>query len=202
MRQIRAYEQLINKLIPGQAYRRSDLAQYSSNIDRHLALLLQQGLLRKVSHGLYAAPKTTVFGEPPPDEYSLLHTFLKDNHFVVYSPSQFNTLGLGTTQLYNRRIVFNRKRVGELQLGSRTYTFHRWREAPKELSPEFLVVECLNRLDELAEDREQILNRLKLKLPELNRRRLNYAALHYGTLATQKKLKDLITENLEAPSLE
>ena len=64
----------------------------------------------------------------------------------------FNSLGLGTTQLYDKKIVFNRKRHGEMKLGNRTYFFHRWREAPKSLSREFLLVEMLNRINELAED--------------------------------------------------
>lgn len=66
---------------------------------------------------MYMAPKNTDFGEAPPDENSLLKLFLTDDHFVVYSLSQFNTLGLGSTQLYNSRIVFNRKRTGILDVG-------------------------------------------------------------------------------------
>lgn len=194
MRQNQTLTHLKATLVPGQTYRRADLAKLSSNIDRHLALLLEQGVLRKVSQGIYAVPKQTVFGEPPPDEYSLLRTFLKDDHFVVYSPSQFNSLGLGTTQLYNRRIVFNRKRVGNIELGSRAYTFYRWREAPKTLSREFLFVECMNRLEELAEDRDKVVERMKSKLAELDRRKFAYAALHYGTLSTQRKFQELLSE--------
>jgi hypothetical protein len=89
-------------------------------------------------------------------------------------------------------IVFNRSRVGEFNLGGRIYTFHRWREAPKQLSLEFLVVELLNRLDELAENREQVVGRLKRKLADFNRRKLLYAATHYGKLSTQKRLKTLM----------
>ena len=59
VRETRTLEQLRAKLVPGRTYRRSDLAQYSSSIDRHLVLLRQQGLLRKVSHGLYSVPKNT-----------------------------------------------------------------------------------------------------------------------------------------------
>ncbi|MEO5969802.1 MAG: hypothetical protein ABIQ95_07715 [Bdellovibrionia bacterium] len=143
---------------------------------------------------MYSAPKTTAFGEAPPETNSLVRTFLKDDRFVVYSPSQFNSLGLGTTQLYNQITVFNRKRVGEFSLGGRTYNFHRWREAPKQLTPEFLVVELLNRLNELAEDRDQVAERIKGKLGEFNRRKLTFAAQHYGTLSTQKRLNFLMNE--------
>lgn len=193
MRQTETLNKLKASLIPGQVYRRADLAARSSNVDRHLTRLVAEGRLKKLSQGMYAAPKVTAFGEAPPEAESLLRTFLKDDHFVVYGPSQFNALGLGTTQLYNRLFVFNRKRVGEFSLGGRTYTFRRWREAPKNLTPEFLVVELLNRLDELAEDRDQVVERLRARLKEFNRRKLLHAVSRYGTLSTQKKLESLMT---------
>lgn len=192
MTQLKALDHLKAALTPGQVYRRADLARFTSNIDRYLARLVKDGSLKKLSQGLYAAPKSTPFGEAPPEGDSLLKTFLKDDHYVVYSPSQFNSLGLGTTQLYNRLVVFNRKRVGDFTLGGRTYSFHRWREAPKKLTQEFLVVELLNRINELAENREQVLERLKEKLSEFDSRKLAYAANHYGTLSTQKRLKELL----------
>ena len=179
-------------LRPGCVYRRADLAKFSSNVDRHLARLVTEGHLKKLSHGLYMAPKQTAFGEAPPEDDALLRTFLKDDHFVVYSPNQFNSLGLGTTQLYNRLIVFNRKRVGEFTLDGRTYLFHRWREAPKQLTPEFLVVELLNRLNQIAEDREQVVERLRKKMSEFDRARLLNSARRFGTLSTQKRLEALM----------
>lgn len=197
MRQSETLKKLKACLIPGQVYRRADLAVYSSNVDRHLAKLVAEGRLMKLSQGIYAAPKATAFGQAPPEAEVLLKAFLKDDYFVVYGPSQFNALGLGTTQLYNKLIVFNRKRVGEYTLGGRTYTFYRWREAPKQLTPEFLVVELLNRLDQLSENRERVVEQLKGKLKDFSRRKLLHAVSHYGTLSTQKKLTSLLAE---APS--
>ena len=209
MRQGKAVNRLREFIVPGQVYRRADLAVFSSNVDRYLARLVAEGHIKKVSQGMYSAPRATPFGEVPPEMESLVKAFLKDDHFVVYGPSQFNSLGLGTTQLYNRLTVFNRKRVGEFTLGGRTFTFHRWREAPKKLTPEFLIVELLNRLDDLAEDRDQVLARLKEKLAPvfpvfpvlndalseksypINKRKLRFAATHYGTLTTQKLLASL-----------
>ena len=195
MRQSQTLERLKSRLVPGQVYRRGDFALESTNVDRHLAALVQSGALKKLSQGLYAAPKNTSFGEAPPDEQSLLQSFLKDDHFVVYSPSQFNALGVGTTQLYNQRVVFNRKRVGDFVLGGRSYTFYRWREAPKELTPEFLVVELLNRLDELAEDRTQIILRLKEKLGNFNLSKLKRQLEQYGTLSGKKRFVSLLAES-------
>jgi hypothetical protein len=187
-----ALDRVKKHLVPGRTYRRSDLAEYSTNVDRHLKSLVTEGLLNKLSTGLYAAPKATAFGNAPPEEGSLLKAFLKDDHFVVYSPSQFNTLGLGLTQLYNTRVVFNRKRTGEMVVGGRNYTFRIWREAPKTLTKEFLVVELLNRLNELAEDRSAMLENLRAKLSEMDASKLNRAAKRFGTLSAQKKLKTLL----------
>jgi hypothetical protein len=196
MRPALALEQMKSKLVPGKVYRRSSFTNMSTNVDRNLAKLVDNGDLKKISKGLYLVPKETTFGEALPDEQSLLENFLNDDHFVVFNPNQFNSLGLGTTQLYNETIVFNRKRVGEFSLGGRTYYFHRWRESPKKMTLEFLVVQMLNRLDSLAEDRNMILGNLKKKLYLYDVRKLLYNADHYGTIATQKLLKTLL-EKLE-----
>jgi hypothetical protein len=61
-------------------------------------------------------------------------------------------LGLGTTQLYNKRVVYNQKRHGTFPLGNRTVTFERRMNVPRQLSPEFLLVNLVNELGDLAED--------------------------------------------------
>lgn len=179
-------------LVPGQVYRRSNFVELSSNVDRNLKQLVKEGSLKKLAYGLYSVPKSTEFGEARPDEQSLLKSFLNDDHFVVYNPSQFNSLGLGTTQLYNRRVVFNRKRSGKFNLGGRVYHFYYWREAPKKLTKEFLLVEMLNRLHLLAEDKDEILNNLANSMDNFNLRKLMYASNHYGNMSTQKILKSMV----------
>jgi hypothetical protein len=194
MKRSKTLNGLRSRLMPGQVYRRSDFVGQSTNVDRHLAALVTEGSLKKLARGLYVAPKQTSFGEGAPNEESLLESFLKDDHFVVYSFNQFNALGLGTTQLYNRRVVFNRKRVGEFSMGGRKYVFHRWREAPRKLTQEFLVVELLNRLDDLAEDRNQVLEKLKAKLQHFDSKSLKFHVAHFGTMACQNRYKALTTE--------
>lgn len=181
-------------LKPGNVYRRVDFIPFSSNVDRNLAYLVDSGDLKKLQHGLYAVPKQTDFGEALPNETSLLRSFLNDDHFVVYNASMFNALGLGTTQLYNEQVVFNRKRHGVYTLGKKTYRFYRWREAPKKPYKEFLLVEMLNRLSELAEDQHEVLKNLALKVHKFNRKKLLYAADHYGLKSTKTKLKSLLKQ--------
>lgn len=198
MRTNNSLKKIYQTIVPGRIYRRSDFVSFSSNIDRNLAILVEEGKLKKIAHGLYMAAKNTAFGPVSPDYNLLIKAFLKDDHFVIYGPSQFNSLELGTTQLYNQLIVFNRKRVGEFTVAGNKFTFYRWREAPKELTPEFLVIELLNRLDHLAENRDTVLLNLSNKISTFNLKKLQFTAAHYGTISTQKKLKAILKNSQEA----
>lgn len=182
----KSLEALKKAFVPGHTYRRAELASYSTNLDLYLKKLVQSGEIKKVGFGLYSLPEKSAFGEALPDESVLIEAFLKDTHFVVYSPSQFNSLELGTTQLYNLRVVFNRKRAGKFKLGGRVYKFQYWREAPKSLTKEFLLVQMLNELKRLPEDQNKILENLKLKLSEFDLPKLKYALEHYGKVSAKK----------------
>ena len=78
-------ELLLNKMKQGQVYRRSDLARYTAAVDRYLDRLVKKNEVVKVSGGLYLRPKVSAFGAVPPDEQSLVKTFLKDDRFLVNS---------------------------------------------------------------------------------------------------------------------
>src|SRR5215471_9866301 len=102
-------EQLKRRLRPGRVYRREDLLPWSNSVDRHLKELTVDGTLQKLRNGLYYFPRKFDFGEAPADEHELVRAFLKSDHFVVTSPNVYNQLGLGTTRLYNKRVVYNQK---------------------------------------------------------------------------------------------
>lgn len=195
MRPNQSLEKIKAILKPGSVYRREDFLALSSNVDRNLAILLRSGFLKRERQGLYSCPQHTEFGDALPNEQEMVASFLRDNRFVVYSQNSFNSLGFGTTQLYNKRIVFNRKRVGEYVLAGRSYTFYRWREAPKEVTKEFLLVEFLNKLTELAEDSNAILEKMHSKLSLFDRRKLLFSASHYGKNSTQQILKNWLGAN-------
>ena len=158
------FEQFKAKLTPGQTYRRADLAQWSTAVDRHLKEAVQAGVLAKLSGGLYYAPKLTVFGAAPPEDAILVSTFLKGAPFLLASPNAYNALGVGTTQLHNMTVVYNHKRHGTFALGSRSYEFRMKPAFPKTLSLEFLLVDLVNNLDQLGEDAEDMLKRVKARL--------------------------------------
>lgn len=189
---------LADELRAGQVYRREDLAHLSTAVDRHLRELVATGRLKKLAQGLYHAPKHSSFGSLPPTDEQVVAAFLRDKDFLVFSPSAYNTLGLGTTQLYNRTLVYNHKRHGVFHLGNRQFDFRMKPRFPKKLTPEFLYVDLLNNLDELAEDREAVLRQAHNKRPSFDPARLQRAIANFGNMATRKHFKDWIDEKIPA----
>ena len=184
-----AIAQVRHVLEPGRVYRRADLTSVSNAVDRHLQALVQAGDLKKLAQGLYYAPRKSAFGELPPDDAELVRAFLRDDDFLLFSPSAYNTVGLGTTQLYNRTIVYNRKRHGQFRLGNREFDFRVKLRFPNMLSTEFLFVDLLNNVDELAEDVSAVWARAESKAKQLNGDELSQALRAYGNLATRKRLE-------------
>ncbi|MDE1901854.1 MAG: hypothetical protein KGI37_09455 [Alphaproteobacteria bacterium] len=178
--------ELKKNLSPGQVYRRADLAQWSKAVDRHLHQLQEDGSLTKLSGGLYYYPKKTAFGVAPADDKTLVQAFLKDDRFLLTSPNAYNALGVGTTQLYNTTYVYNRKRHGRFTLGNRTFEFRMKPYFPQELSEEFLLVDLVNNIAELAENREAVLAQVKLKAMTMDAEALSKAVRDYGNAATKK----------------
>ena len=178
---------LADELQAGRVYRREDLARLSNSVDRHLSQLVSKGTLKKLAQGLYYAPKQSSFGPLPPTDEQVVKGFLRDNEFLVFSPSSYNTVGLGTTQLYNSTLVYNHKRHGVFKLGNRQFHFRVKKHFPLKLTPEFLYVDLLNNLDELAEDREAVLSQARTKLFSFNQSLLQKALDNYGNMATSKR---------------
>ena len=174
----------------GKVYRREDLLAYSNSVDRELQRLVSAGTLRKLAQGLYFKPRTNVFGDVPPDEKDLLATFLRDKNFLSFNPSVYNSLRLGTTQLYNKTVVYNHKRHGQFKLGNRTYDFRVKHRFPRSLqvTPEFLLVDMLNNLSDLAEDETEILEHAQRKLASFDQKLLKKMLSEYGSAATRRRV--------------
>jgi Family of unknown function (DUF6088) len=181
-----ALDQVVRMLHAGRVYRREDLAQVSNSVDRHLRELVSDGALKRLAQGLYYVPKKSMFGVLPPDDQELIATFLRDKDFLVFSPSSYNTLGLGTSQLYNKTLVYNHKRHGLFSFGNRQFDFRVKPRFPKMLTPEFLLVDAINNLDELAEDKNQVLQVVARKLSGFDQAKLKRAVSIYGSVATKK----------------
>ncbi|XFF02413.1 DUF6088 family protein (plasmid) [Bradyrhizobium guangxiense] len=179
-------EQLKRHLKPGDVYRRADLARWSTSVDRHLKQLVEQGTLKKLSGGLYAYPKETAFGPAPASDKEVVGAFLKDDQFLLASPNAYNSLGVGTTQLYDKTVVYNHKRHGEFQLGNRKFAFRAKPRFPRSLTKEFLLVDLVNNVDQLAEAKDEVLKRVAERAAESDQKRLRRAVREYGSERAKK----------------
>jgi hypothetical protein len=179
-------QELKKHLRPGRVYRREDLARWSNAVDRHLKQLVSDGTLTKLAGGLYLYPKETVFGKAPPEDDKLVGSFLKDDRFLLASPNAYNSLGVGTTQLYDKTVVYNHKRHGNFALGGRKFDFRVKPSFPRTLSREFLLVDLVNNLDRLAESKKEVLARVKERVASYDMPRLQRAAREYGNVRTRK----------------
>lgn len=192
---MRKVQNLKSHLRPGCLYRRSDLEKLTKSVDRELAELVNDQVLVKVRHGLYECPKLSRFGLLPPSPNKLVKTFLKDDDFLLTSPNDFNSLGFGTTQLYNYQVVYNHKRHGRFELGGQIFEFCVKSHFPKKLTTEFLLVEFLNNLKHLAEDRASVLSNVQAKLPEMCSKRLRSAVKKFSKASTRKFFEEFFDGN-------
>ncbi|KJS25294.1 MAG: hypothetical protein VR75_11690 [Hyphomonadaceae bacterium BRH_c29] len=193
-----ALNALKKRLRPGQVYRRKELARWSNAVDRHLRLLLEEGRLEKVGPGLYMAPRKTRFGSAPARPEKLVESFLGDDRFLLVLPNAYNSLGLGTTQLYNEPVVYNRKRHGRFELDGRPYDFRMRGSVPSGLSEEFLLVDLLHNLDRLPEDKAAVLPKALKRAGGMDRTRLVRAVRDYGSARARRLLEPVLAEPLAA----
>jgi hypothetical protein len=175
------FDAFTRKLRPGQVYRRADLAAWSTSVDRHLKQAVEAGALTKLAGGLYYAPKQTAFGAAPAEDEKMVSTFLKGGPFLMASPNAYNRLGVGTTQLHNKTVVYNHKRHGKFTLGGRTYDFRMKPTFPRKLSREFLLVDLVNNVDQLGEDSQEVLQRVRDRLSASDAGKLKTAVRTYGS---------------------
>jgi hypothetical protein len=177
----------------GKVYRRADLSMWSTSVDRHLDKLVKEGTLQKLYQGLYYFPNLSVFGETPPEEEVLVRSFLKDNRFLVTSLNAYNVFGVGTTQLYNQKIVYNHKRHGDFNLGGKTFSFRVKPHFPNKVTKEFLLVDLLNNLDQLAEDSKEVVSKVQSKAKNMDTKKLKKTLQEYGSMKTKKILESFLT---------
>ena len=185
-------DELKQYLRPGKVYRRAYLKQWSTSVDRHLKQLQQDGTLRKLSGGLYYCPKKTAFGYAPPEDKELVRAFLKDDRFLLSDYNAYNSLGVGTTQLYNETIVYNHKRHGKFELNGRVFDFRVKPYIPESLSPEFLVTDLVDNLEKLAEDMESVLSQIKANAALFDGDRLTTTVRAYGSVSTKKFFAEVL----------
>lgn len=185
-------DELKKHLRAGKVYRRSELAKWSKSIDRHLQQLVQAGDLQKLSGGIYYCPQLTDFGTLPPDDETLVQAFLKDDQFHIASLNSYNSLGVGTTQLYNEKLVYNTRRDGRHTFNGRNFYFIKRPRFPAKSSQEFLLIDLMNNLHFLAEDKESVLCHVRKKARTMDKSILMNNVRDYAGARTQSFFEKLL----------
>jgi hypothetical protein len=181
--------------LAGKVFRRKDLADQLPSVDRELALAVKAGTVRKAAQGLYYVPRRTPFGDVPPREEALVEKFLDDRHFLMFNLSCYNALGLGTTQLYDKTVVYNHKRHGKFTLAGFKFDFRDKSRFPsrKQVNREYLLVDMLNNLTDLAEDPETVLSNVRRKLDTFDASRLEKMLADYGSARTRRVFRQMMS---------
>jgi hypothetical protein len=71
-------------------------------------------------------------------------------------------------------------------------TFELRLNVPRHISPEFLLVDLVNELGDLAEDRDAVLSLVREEAKEMDPKKLSPAVSSYGKYSTQKKFKEML----------
>lgn len=75
---------------------------------------------------------------------------------------------------------------GSYLLGGRTFDFRMKPSFPKTLSAEFVLVDLVNNVEQLAENREDVLARVRERVGSYDKARPERAVRAYGGLRTKK----------------
>ncbi|MCK5285202.1 MAG: hypothetical protein KAJ86_06430, partial [Alphaproteobacteria bacterium] len=81
---------------------------------------------------------------------------------------------------------------GRYELGGRVFDFRMKSHVPKSLSEEFLLVDLVNNLERLAENAENVLERVKTKARSMSRNVLMKTVCHYGNVGTRKFFAEIL----------
>ncbi|MFX5656460.1 hypothetical protein ABTE24_20005, partial [Acinetobacter baumannii] len=84
------------------------------------------------------------------------------------------------------RTVYNHKRHGEFKLGNKTFQFKIKPHFPKKVTPEFLLVDLVNNLESLAEDRNVLLKKVADKVEVMDKKKLKHSVVEYGSVKAKK----------------
>jgi len=183
------------KLQDGRVYRTEEFFDVDSNPTRLVKRLVSQGRLTPLRHGLYYAPCASSFGPVPPREDALLRAFFRGRPYLMTGPSFWNALGLGTTMVEARPLVYNTTRSGPVELAGRLFELRRAR-FPRPATPEFFVVDLLQNRNRAGLDAEVAHHALAeaLKAGRFSGEVLEDMAERFGTKLTQAFVRSALDE--------
>ena len=176
----------------GEIYRRAELVGYSRCLDRDLRVLVEAGELWKLWRGTYHRPEYCASGRVPPDYHKMLRAFLRSDDFLIVSPNMYNSLRVGTTQLYNIWLIYNHKRSGRIKVLGQSYHFFTSRRFPMKPDLPFHYVDLINNLGMLEEDHDSVRRQVARHAVELGIERMRRVARAYGKLTTIKFFEEML----------
>ena len=182
----RSMERVGVHMVPGEVYWRAELVRYSKCVDRDLKRMVDAGKIKKLWRGAYYRPEVLSFGKARPLFNKIMTAFLRDDNFLLTSLDAYNSLNVGTTQLYNEHIVYNKKRSGRMKVCGQNCYFIRNRDFPKKPTLEFHYVDLINNMDMLAEEQGTVKALAAKNVSELDTDKVRCAARTYGKAATIK----------------
>ena len=182
---------LLESMKEGVVYRRAELARFSRAVDRDLRTLIAHGEVVKPATGLYFRPQLSRWGKLPAEARALVRAYLKTDDFLLSTPTNFNTLGVGFTQVYNLTTVYNKKRHGKAKLGNQSFDFKRVANYPRQLSPEFLFVDLVNNLSQLAEHPDNLQEKVRKRLMLFDSKVIKRYLRKYAKESTLKYFSEL-----------
>ena len=152
----RRLDEFTRGLEEGRVYRAQELSKYTNSLGRDLKLLVDNHKLKTAGKGLYYVPSKLGETELPARANDVLIKYLKTNHFLMRSLSDFNRLDLGLTQMFKETLVYNTKRDGKVELDGREFFFKK-KQFPKDHHDEYLFVDFFNNLEKVGENRNELL---------------------------------------------
>ncbi len=179
----------------GRVYRTEEFRDADSNPTRLVKRLVAQGRLTPLRQGLYYAQRVSSFGPVPPREDELLRAFFRGKPYLRTGPSVWNALGLGTTMVEARPLVYNTTRSGTVELAGRLFELRRAR-FPRRATPEFFVVDLLENRARAGLDADVAHHVLAeaLKAGRFSGEDLEDMAERFGTRATQAFVRSALVE--------
>jgi hypothetical protein len=185
---VSAYSGLKPKLEPGHVYRAQEFEQAT------LEELCREGRLAPLGRGLYGCLKQSRFGPVPPTEEALVRALLGDQPFVFTGPDYWNALGLGSTAVFARSLVYNTVQSGLVELDGRVFEFRKVSALPKESSKEWLAVNLLENAAQASVSAADVAAALRKRVRrgEYDRSSLRETARRYATPKTAELVESAL----------
>lgn len=171
----------------GKVYRTKELRRWSCNPTRLAEMLVRQGELTRLRHGLYYRPERSRWGTVPPGRDEILRAFFDGNPYLVTGSTAWNGLGLGSTAVFAVPLVYNTTRTGDVEIAGKKFSLRRVR-FPEDPSLEWFVVDLMRNREMAGVDLAMLERNLAhaIRAKRFDQRRLSSMASVYGTREVQE----------------